>query len=754
VVKKLKVLIIGGYGFIGSHVAERFYKEGYEVHIIDDLSNSNNYPIHIKHKFYEKNAQDISCYNFFSNTTYDVVVFAAYKYYLDFSSSVDSFAANCGSLLNILDLCSKYSVNKFIFISSTSVYGEPKTQNKEENSVYEDKKIRDGVVAEVKREIFTEETILQPESLDGIFYYQMESLITEWSRVKGLNIVILRTTNVYGPRQHILKSNSIGDMIYSIQMDVDFKAPSSPYVDLIYVTDLVEAIYLSAGTFASGIYNVTQDNSTSSVVLSTIISSLKDGVSKKCLISYETKYSNARIKKELEWVYLYETDVGIAQTIKWFNENISIQDLSELRHKKAFEHSKDKSNMTRKYWFQQGAFPYIENLLLAFISFQVSNFFSIFSSFNLDIRILYIIIMSIFYGMEQAMIASVLSCILYIIERTIMEVDVISIAYDMNILVVMIRYLIVGACIGYVIDSKEAKLYSKQEEVDKLTVDYNYLKNFYDENILSSEQLKDRLLAYEDSYGKILNIISVLNTLEPEIIIFQSFQVINEILKVEDISIYLLNKPLTYMRRVGSYGNFGGILPKSVMISEQPVFENLIKTGETYVNREMNSGLPAMIAPVESNHAIIGFVMIERMEFDKMSLYSYNLFKVVVKLISEAISKAYAYTEAVHDAKFLKTTNVINPNEFKKILEIKKQLRQQYNAQFTLLKIVQSAHAISFKDLAFKISTLIRESDRVGLDHDYNFLVLLSDTTESEVEPIIKRFQENGIHTAIFEESE
>ena len=44
---KMKVLITGGYGFIGSHVANQFYKEGYEVHILDNLlyillSNSTN----------------------------------------------------------------------------------------------------------------------------------------------------------------------------------------------------------------------------------------------------------------------------------------------------------------------------------------------------------------------------------------------------------------------------------------------------------------------------------------------------------------------------------------------------------------------------------------------------------------------------------------------------------------------------------------------------------------------------------------
>lgn len=38
----MKVLITGGYGFIGSHVADRFHKEGYDVFIIDNLSTGKS----------------------------------------------------------------------------------------------------------------------------------------------------------------------------------------------------------------------------------------------------------------------------------------------------------------------------------------------------------------------------------------------------------------------------------------------------------------------------------------------------------------------------------------------------------------------------------------------------------------------------------------------------------------------------------------------------------------------------------------
>ena len=48
----MRVLVTGGCGFIGSHVVERFYKEGYDIYIIDNLSTGNRDNVKVKHKFY------------------------------------------------------------------------------------------------------------------------------------------------------------------------------------------------------------------------------------------------------------------------------------------------------------------------------------------------------------------------------------------------------------------------------------------------------------------------------------------------------------------------------------------------------------------------------------------------------------------------------------------------------------------------------------------------------------------------------
>ena len=54
----MKVLITGGYGFIGSHIAEKFYNEGHQIFIIDNLATGSSENVRFNHEFYEINVAD------------------------------------------------------------------------------------------------------------------------------------------------------------------------------------------------------------------------------------------------------------------------------------------------------------------------------------------------------------------------------------------------------------------------------------------------------------------------------------------------------------------------------------------------------------------------------------------------------------------------------------------------------------------------------------------------------------------------
>jgi len=138
-----RILVTGGLGYIGSHTVVELQNRGFEVVIIDNLSNSNIEVLeriesitHIKPTFYQidlRNKNEIV--DFFQKETVDGVIhFAAFK---AVGESVNKplayYENNITSLVYLLQEMNKHQVKNFIFSSSCTVYGQadvlPITEN-------------------------------------------------------------------------------------------------------------------------------------------------------------------------------------------------------------------------------------------------------------------------------------------------------------------------------------------------------------------------------------------------------------------------------------------------------------------------------------------------------------------------------------------------------------------------------------------------------------------------------------------------
>ena len=131
------VLLTGGMGYIGSHTAVELLKEDYEVIIADDLSNSSAdvldriYAITgTKPRFYQVNAADKAQMEpvFKDHPISAVIHFAGFKAVGEsVSKPLMYYRNNLDSALTVLELMAKYDVQRFIFSSSATVYGEKNT---------------------------------------------------------------------------------------------------------------------------------------------------------------------------------------------------------------------------------------------------------------------------------------------------------------------------------------------------------------------------------------------------------------------------------------------------------------------------------------------------------------------------------------------------------------------------------------------------------------------------------------------------
>ena len=135
-----KILVTGGTGYIGSHTVVELQQAGYEIVIIDNLSNSSIEVLNgitaitgKKPHFYQADCLDVEAlHNIFSEHSEicGIIHFAASK---AVGESIDKpllyYRNNLVSLLNLLDLMPQYGIQSLVFSSSCTVYGQPDADN-------------------------------------------------------------------------------------------------------------------------------------------------------------------------------------------------------------------------------------------------------------------------------------------------------------------------------------------------------------------------------------------------------------------------------------------------------------------------------------------------------------------------------------------------------------------------------------------------------------------------------------------------
>ena len=175
-----RVLVTGGAGFIGSHVANAYLESGDDVWVQDNLSSGQRANIPEGAEFIELDIRDDDVRNLFRKVRFDIVNHHAAQ--IDVRASVADptidASINLQGLLNLTEAAIDVGTRRFVFVSSGGVvYGEPST-------------------------IPTLETAPKmPLSPYGVSKFTGELYLNYYQQVHGLEYVALRYSNVYGPRQ-------------------------------------------------------------------------------------------------------------------------------------------------------------------------------------------------------------------------------------------------------------------------------------------------------------------------------------------------------------------------------------------------------------------------------------------------------------------------------------------------------------------------------------------------------------------------
>lgn len=320
-------LVTGGAGFIGSNLCDYLLKKNHKIIIIDNFNAFYNPEIkrnNIREVKGLMNINNIAEENLIieegdiRDITFLTKVFNSYK--IDTIIHLAAMAGvrpsiidpllynevNVRGTLNLLDLCNKFSINKFIFASSSSVYGNN------------------------KKLPFTEsDSVDFPISPYAATKKSGELLCHVYSHLYGINIACLRFFTVYGPRQRPdLAIYKFTELMLS-KKEISIFGDGTTERDYTFIDDIIQGIdksitWASTGTSKYEIFNLGRSDT---INLKYMVQRLEAEIGVKCKMKYlpmqpgDVTITYADISKSKEilgYNPLTKFDDGIFKFVKWF----------------------------------------------------------------------------------------------------------------------------------------------------------------------------------------------------------------------------------------------------------------------------------------------------------------------------------------------------------------------------------------------------------------------------------------------------
>jgi dTDP-glucose 4,6-dehydratase len=311
--KSLKILVTGGMGFIGSNFIRFILSNISDVRIVnfDNLSTGSN-PSNLKD--IEADARytfikvDLTDYSLLSRHVggADAVVNFAAQTHVDRSIAYPRvfFESNTLGTFNLLEACRERDV-RLIQVSTDEVYGE----------------IAEGS--------FREEDRLKPSNPYSASKAAADLLTVSYCRTYGLNAVITRCTNNFGPYQFPEKLIPKSIIRASLNMKVPVYGKGRNVRDWIYVLDHCEALYLILEKGRAGeVYNISSYNEYENIeVVRKVLhvmgrdESLIEFVEDRP--GHDVRYSldSSKIRNELGWRPKHRFNEALEQTVDWYLRN-------------------------------------------------------------------------------------------------------------------------------------------------------------------------------------------------------------------------------------------------------------------------------------------------------------------------------------------------------------------------------------------------------------------------------------------------
>jgi UDP-glucose 4-epimerase len=302
-----RILVTGGAGFVGAAVTRRLVDAGARVTVLDDLFTGKADAIPTGASFIQGSVTDVPLINELVGDHSLILHLAARNIIASTANPLDDYATNIGGTLNVLMAARASKVDRVVYSSSASVYGNPRSIPINEDDP-----------------LWT----LSPYAVSKL---GGENYCTAFAESYGLRVTTVRYSNVYGPGQR--PDNPYCGVVSKFLVEAHAGRPITIHGDgeqtrdYTYIDDAVEATLLAAvHPRAEGeVFNVGTGIETSVNRLAASIGEALEvevdlrHVDRRDIDNIRRRVVNIeKIRRMLRWTPQWTLDRGLVETANWY----------------------------------------------------------------------------------------------------------------------------------------------------------------------------------------------------------------------------------------------------------------------------------------------------------------------------------------------------------------------------------------------------------------------------------------------------
>lgn len=385
---------------------------------------------------------------------------------------------------------------------------------------------------------------------------------------------------------------------------------------------------------------------------------------------------------------------------------------------------------------------FIVNIIVYFIFYQINPNQDEYLYLNPHPLFILCIIIGLIYGNKLGLLTAAICSGFYLIVFLKINKDIsLLFIYFRNYKYVLL-FFFSAAILGNFRDSYKANIQKMINEKLIMSKNYKSLEKSYNLSQKALEELKKQIINSEESILYLYEIASRLETFNLEEIFTETIGILSKFLKAKSVSIYTYDEKSGYMRLKINFGeesrNRSMLVKNSIGFSSVIINQKVLKWVDI-----KEKEFPLMSAPLIKESQTIAVVNVDSMDFDNLSEYAYQLFKLIIEWVNKALNQAILVDE-ISDSKYIEGTRIMKYRYFAERIKSEERRKSEFGMEYSILQY--DADNMSIQEINKNIAGVLRSVDIISYSEETKEVYILLPATPENATYLVEERIKNKLN--------